>query len=276
MELLDKNQYEHLTTPLEQVKINTLFARAVIEKKVSGLIYVDQTGNPKTFYVVHPYGMSLLFGDSTNSNFNDKFLHYSLNTHQIRDKFEWMQTYPDDWNKVLSDLYGTRLIKVADNKEHIESGIIELNTRVNFKFNQQKYYEKKPLILPQNCKIVQTDMELYDEMKGSVIPTFFWNSAHDFIQNGIGFSLISNNSLAATAYSAFIHNSKLEIGIETVDKFRNQGFAQLACSALIDYCLRNNYEPVWACRLENTGSFKLAEKLGFEVYSKLPYYRLSK
>ncbi|PKP32391.1 MAG: GNAT family N-acetyltransferase [Bacteroidetes bacterium HGW-Bacteroidetes-16] len=275
MELLDKIFYERLTNHLKQVRINNLFARSVIEKKISGQVYVDNFENPKTFYVVHPYGMSLLFGDSQNTDFNNKFLDYSLNTNKIRDKYEWMQAYPSDWDKVLSELYGNRLIKAAENKENKVSGIIELNTRINFKFNREKYIVNKKMILPPTCAIVQTDKKIYEEMIGSVIPSYFWDSADDFINNGIGFSLLCNKKLAATAYSAFIHDNKLELGIETIPEFHGKGFAQLTCSALINYCIEKDYEPIWACRLENTGSYKLAEKLGFEVYSEIPYYRLS-
>lgn len=71
-----------------------------------------------------------------------------------------------------------------------------------------------------------------------------------------------------------MHDNQLEFGIETVDGFRGKGFAFHTASSLIDYCLENNYEPVWACRLENTGSYKLAEKLGFEPTVTLPYYKL--
>jgi hypothetical protein len=276
MELLDKKIYGRLTNHLKQVKINNLFVRSVIERKISGQVFVDNIENPKTFYVVHPYGMSLLFGDSQNTEFNNKFLNYSLNTNKIRDKFEWMQAYPNDWDKVLSELYSNSMIKASENKENKESGIIELNTRINFKFNREKYILNKKMILPQTCTIVQTDKKIYKEMIGSVIPSFFWDSADDFINNGIGFSLLCNKKLAATAYSAFIHDNKLELGIETIPEFRGKGFAQLACSALIDYCIVKDYEPIWACRLENIGSYKLAEKLGFEVYSEIPYYRLSK
>lgn len=276
MKLLDKKFYGRLTNPLKQVKINNLFARSVIEKKISGQVFVDNIENPKTFYVVHPYGMSLLFGDTQNTDFNKKFLNYSLNTNKIRDKYEWMQAYPSDWDKVLSELYSNNLINVAENKDNKESGIIELNTRINFKFNQEKYIEKKKMILPQTCTIVQTDKKIYNEMIGSVIPSGFWDSEVDFINNGIGFSLLCNKKIATTAYSAFIHDNKLELGIETIPEFRGKGFAQLACSALIDYCIVKDYEPIWACRLENTGSYKLAEKLGFKVSNLIPFYRLSK
>ncbi len=121
-----------------------------------------------------------------------------------------------------------------------------------------------------------TDKKIYEEMTGSVVPASFWDTAEDFITNGVGFSLFYNQNLAATAYSAFIHDNKLGLGIETTPGFRGKGFAQLACSALIVYCLETGYEPVWACRLENVSSYKLAEKLGFEMYSEVPYYRLSK
>ena len=112
-------------------------------------------------------------------------------------------------------------------------------------------------------------------MKGSVVPMNFWNNAEEFYNNGIGFSLIYENKVASTSYSAFLHDDKLELGIETMEEFRGKGFAQFTCSALIDYCLENNFEPVWACRLENTGSYKLAQKLGFEPIKRIPYYRLS-
>jgi len=275
MELLKTEYYEKLTDHLRKVKINNLFARSVIEKKISGKVFVDNIENPKTFYVVHPYGMSLLFGDSQNSDFNNKFLDYSLNLNKIRDKHEWMQAYPSDWDKVLSELYFNCMIRSVENNGKLDSGIIELNTRINFKFNRDKYIANKSRTLSLDCMIIRTNKKIYKEMKGSVIPSYFWDTADDFIQNGVGFSLFCNKKLATTAYSAFIHDDKLELGIETINEFRGRGFAQLTCSALIDYCIKNDYEPVWACRLENLGSFRLAERLGFERYREIPYYRLS-
>ena len=88
-------------------------------------------------------------------------------------------------------------------------------------------------------------------MKGNVIPLKFWDSAEDFYENGIGFSLFYNDKLASTAYSACIQKDKMEIGIETIAEFQGNGFAVDTCSILIEYCLNNGYEPVWSCRLEN-------------------------
>jgi GNAT superfamily N-acetyltransferase len=187
-----------------------------------------------------------------------------------------MQVFPDDWNHVLKALFNDSLIKSAENKMKKETGIIELNTRVNFTFDYGRYLNFRKTNLVPDLKIIRTDGKIFSAMQGSVVPFYFWKSADDFLENGVGFSLFYKGELASTAYSSFIHDNKLELGIETVEKLRGKGFAEYTCSALIDYCIENNYEPVWACRLENIGSYKLAQKIGFTPSALIPYYRLSK
>ena len=274
MKLLGKDSYEIVFEPLKAVTINNLFARSVVEKHVSGSVYVDNENNPKTFHVVHPYGMSLLFGDCSNKAFNDAFRDYALNTNRVRNKHEWMQAFPAAWDSVLRDLFAESMITLAGNTAHAGQGVIELNTRINFKFNKDAYLAGGRKRSGGDIQVVRTDKKLYAEMPGSVVPKYFWNSADDFYDNGIGFSLLYQGKLAATAYASFIHDDKLELGIETVEEFRGKGLGQNACCALIDHCLEHGFEPVWACRLENTGSYKLALKLGFEPVARIPYYRL--
>lgn len=272
MILIDKRKYPKVARLLKTVKINCLFARSVAEEKANGRIYVDDENSPGVFYIVHSYGMSLLLGDSNNIQFNTKFLEYALNKNGARNTHEWMQAFPNDWNAVLNNLFADKLIK---SKNNLDDKSIELNTRVNFKFNLESYLSFKQNTTTNENKIVRTNIKIFKAMKGRVIPFYFWKSAEDFVKNGVGYSLFHNNQLASTAYSAFIHDNQLEIGIETVEAFRGKGFAQHTCSALIDYCLENNFESVWACRLENYGSYKLAMKLGFEPTLRIPYYRLS-
>lgn len=275
MILLEKSRYNLLLEPLNELTFNTIFAHAVVENKVSGLIYVDEAERPKTFYVLHPYGMSLLFGESDNMAFNEGFREYALNIRRLRNRHEWMQASSDQWNQLLQELFSGKLIKSGDNTQNLERGVIELNTRVNFKFNPQAYLKRNPVEPDPEIRIVRTDARIFEEMKGTVVPSYFWDSADDFVRHGIGFSLYCKGQLAATAYAAYIQGQKLELGIETVVDFRGKGFAQQVCSALIDFCLQNNYEPVWACKLENTASYNLAQKMGFEQALLLPYYRLS-
>lgn len=70
MKTLPKSNYKKAAEAIKNVAINTLFAEAVIEQKINGKIYVDNIEKPKTFYIIHPYGMTLLLGDSENNEFN--------------------------------------------------------------------------------------------------------------------------------------------------------------------------------------------------------------
>ncbi|WP_343670560.1 GNAT family N-acetyltransferase [Chitinophaga sp.] len=278
MELLDRKDYVKATSALSKMTINNLFARSVLEGKITGKVYADNKLSPTTFYILHPYGMSLLLGNSSNHQFNEQFKNHALNTGKNRQRYEWMQVFPDSWNPVLATLLGDQLVKLEDNEEDLQAGIVELNNRVNFKFNKEKFLLTK-LIQPagnEDIAIVQTDAVLFREMKGSVTPADFWDSEQDFLKNGFAYSLLYQGKLAATAFSACWFGELFELGIETNPEFRGQGFARLVCTKLIEFCIQQGYEPLWACRQANTGSYQLALKLGFDVSSITPYYRLSK
>lgn len=273
MELLHSQHYQLASEPLSKLPINQLFARAVVEGHVSGKIYVDNAEHPTTFLVAHPYGMSLLFGNENNESFNEAFVRYALNESEKRQRTEWLQAYPATWNEKLSVLLRDKMVKEEDRTAG-DTGKIELSTRVNFKFNRQKYLEFKNGFGQNSYEITRTDQHLFEEMSGTVVPKYFWNNADDFYQNAVGFSLLYNGQVASTAFSAFIIDKKLELGIESVAHFRGKQFAIRTCMALIDYCLEKGFEPVWACRLQNTNSFKLAQKIGFEPSLFLPFYKL--
>lgn len=254
---LPKEHYHKLSRFIDQITFNNLFARAVINQTVSGKVYVNDITDPQTWYIVHRYGMSLLGGDHTNNEFNKKFYDYAINKEKTRSIVEWMQVFPEAWNGVLK-LPG-----------------LELNTRVNFVFDLDLYLRFRGLLTEDAAiEIVPLDANLFEKMNGSVVPKVFWDSFSDFISGGKGFCLYYDRRLAATAFSSFLAPGKLEIGIETVPEFRSKGLAERVCVALIDYCLANNLEPLWACRRENIGSYQLAKKLGFVVDKEMSYYRL--
>ncbi|MDP3435105.1 MAG: GNAT family N-acetyltransferase [Bacteroidota bacterium] len=276
MILLDPKDYYKLEQPLRSVGINHLFARAVIEQKMDGEVYVDKIERPSTFYVKHSYGMALLLGKMDKEPFNRQLVSYLLNENNNRKANEWLQAYPQQWNDKLEGLLDGRLLggtdvepnQITDNQQYIK-----VSTRVNFSFKREKYVPFKPEDNDE-FKLVKTDAELFDQISGTVVPRYFWRNKKEFVQQGAGFSLMLEDEPVSTAFSAFAFETELELGIETQSLYQGKGLAQLVCSALIDFCLENNLEPVWACRLENTGSFQLAQKLGFEPVRMIPYYQL--
>ena len=279
MELLNKEQYYKAAEALKEVWFNHLFACAVVEQKIDGLIYTDNSDFPSSFYILHPYGMSLLIGNCKNEDFNIQLTEYLLNKDGLRNRAEWMQVYPEMWNAQLSTLLGNQLLtkKQKNEGDFSETDLVKVDeqTRVNFKFNFDKYADYKANQPYEHLEIFRTGEEEFQNMPGTVVPKFFWQSSTQFLNEGIGFSLRFNGELACTAFSAFINDRQLELGIESAPQFRGKGFAMHTCTALIDYCLENRYEPVWACRLENTASYLLAQKLGFEPVQFHPFYKVN-
>lgn len=284
MILVNENQYEKILVQLKNIPFNTLFARAVLESKVLGKVFVDNINEPKSVYIAHEYGMSLLFGDTENLEFNLNLKKYLLNKNKDRINYEWLQVYPEKWNDKLKELLNDNIIKYSkllDNyskseadtltEKYRENHIIQWG-RVNFIYKEID----KAIFSKSEHKIKLIDSEIYDRIEGSVIPKFFWKSKELFLSEGIGYALMNGDDIVSIAFSSCKFEDVLEIGVETSEKYRNMGFAKYVCQELLSYCQKNNYSPIWACRLENTGSYLLAKNLGFEEAITLPYYELIK
>lgn len=276
MKVLNKDEYHKANKLLGSLPINTLFAQSVANHSVSGSIFVDDSSSPGTFYIAHPYGMSLLLGETTNRKFNEWLYDYLTNRQQKRVKDEWLQVFPAEWNLRLEEILGPDLIKQDPYGMNTVGKVTEY-TRVNFKFNRSKYQElRKNIHLPPDYELTTEKKVIYENMPGSVVPRHFWNNAQDFADRARAFALIHQGEIISTAFSSFLIDRYLEIGIETVELYRGRGYASHLCSLLIDDCIRHGFEPVWACRSDNAGSYGLAVSLGFEPAISIPYYKLVK
>lgn len=255
---LESKDYAKAIEPLGHVRINTLFAEAVIQKVIPGNVYVDDIISPRTFYIAHPFGMSLLFGEPADDLFRRELTDYITNKNKHRHHPEWLQIDPTSrWNEIIDAMAS-----------------ITRNTRVNFSFNRELYFNQKEQFHNPDLKAVRVGQGQFRAGTASVDPKFFWRDEEHFLAEGVGFTILEAGEIASTAFSAFCNHEQLEIGIESHEAYRGRGYAYSVCSALIDYCLSHQLEPVWACRLDNKGSYHLAQRLGFEPSILIPYYRL--
>jgi GNAT superfamily N-acetyltransferase len=277
---LNKVYYTLCKDKNRNAEINTLFAMAVLEGNVEGKVIVDQVEEPSLIYIKHPYGMSLLLGEVENLEFNDWIINEMLNKNHNRNTYEWLQVYPASLNNKLKDILHNNILEYKTTQEDDlsivnQDKIIEYE-RINFSFVLERNLDFKRNQSKKHTKelVIQTNREIFEQLKGSVIPKYFWNNTDDFMNLGIGFTLLKENIPVSTAFSSVIFENKIEIGIETMQGYQGSGYATLVCSKLIDYCLENGYEPVWSCNSSNTLSKKLAERLGFVESKRLSYYRL--
>lgn len=256
MQPLARDEYWRVTELLRAAPMNTLFARAVVENHCRGEVLVDRVDRPGVVHIIHPYGMSLLLG-AAGSRLDPRSLEAVLSRH--RDAPEWLQVFPPEW---------------AERIVGSPRADVERSTRVNFEFHRERFLAFRAAHPVSPFPIGALDRSMFDAARGSVIPRSFWDDAEQFLRGGLGFAVLLDGEPASVAFSSFVIDRELELGIETAEQHRGRGLALWVCAALIDECLARDLRPVWACRLENTASYRLAERLGFAPSRYLPYFRL--
>lgn len=255
---LPASAYARHARVLDDVPMNTLFARAVLDGRADGRVEVDDVDAPRAFYILHDYGMALLCG-APDPALRAAVVRHARNLPRRRAAPEWLQASPA-WHALLASWF-------APYPE------IELHRRLNFMFDAGAFGGSPPL--PEGISLERVVAASFDAMPGSVVPPRFWRSAAEFAARGVGFDVMERGQRVCRAFSAFREGAQLELGIETLDGFRGRGLARLACARLIEHCLAHDLTPVWACRAGNVGSVRLALGLGFAISQDLPYYRLS-
>ncbi len=257
---LSKDRYSVLLEYVMRIPFNMLMARSVIAGHVGGRVFADSFDEPKSFYIVHPYGMTYLCGKSDTDSFNKGLTAYFEGNSFERQREEWLQAYPRDWDIFMDKLVGKNIA-------------VRYN-RINFKFDKERFYEGYLRVDKARFKIISTPADMLFEIKGSVVPKYYWDSPQQFVERAKAFSVIIDGEPVSTAFTSAIHDNQLEIGIETKKEYYGRGLAYLVCAKLIEYCLENGLEPVWSCRLENTASYSLSNKLGFYETLRMPYYHI--
>lgn len=258
--------------PLEEVSIFTGFARAVVECVVPGKIWVDDPDKPRIAHALHSYGMSLLWGPGVGESFPAIVAH--LRGGAYRRKDEYLQIDPRwghlDWDKALDVAPGGT----------VGGPQAQRFTRVNFRFDEALFRERhSEPVLPAGWRVQEMDEMAYQLPDVSVTPRAFWKDFADFVDHGGGMCAVKiadevEDEIGAIAFSATRFDDWLEIGIETRAAYRGLGLARAVAVAMIEKCLAEGLTPIWACRRENTGSFVLAQSLGFVVAKELPFYLL--
>lgn len=260
----------------ENVTINHIFAEAVLIGKAEGIVHVDNIQSPRTFHVRHHYSMSMLFGDHTNAEFNGAFRKYALNVDNCRKEVEWLQAFPPVWDEVLQqDLLTIRVSPLSSMSSQAQfAPCIQVHSRVNFRFDMSKFESRTQRSCSPVITVVPINETLFHTLEGAIVPKIFWKTAEEFLVNGIGYCVMVNEEVAAHAFAADVLHHEAEIGIETVPAHRGHGYAELAAVAMIEHCIKHHLTPVWACRLSNDASYRLAQKVGFVVTQYIPYYFL--
>jgi len=85
------------------------------------------------------------------------------------------------------------------------------------------------------------------------------------LKRGIGYCILHRDRIVSAATSMAASKKAIDIEIETVPDFRNQGLGTTVGAKLVLHCLEKKIEPRWLAA--NVISEKLALKLGYRYHN---------
>jgi RimJ/RimL family protein N-acetyltransferase len=100
----------------------------------------------------------------------------------------------------------------------------------------------------------------------------FWDSVEMFLDRGLGYVMVRQGEAVGICFSAFVAGNTHAIDIETIERYRRRGFAEMVAREFVKECKKRGLKPHWECMKENIASAALAEKLGFKKNTEYRLY----
>ena len=233
-------------------------------------VFVDNRGDPQTAVIVvfRHTDLRIWFyfgGRADNKEFNKEFRKMLYQEPFIKDKEEkpvefWVELSNKDW------------------EEGINSVLKDPNSEIRL------YHEIKELklknwrdFIPEGYSVAPIDLSLKekDHLKGDMYYNYLFYGAlrtHWFpFEEGLkdirGFLLVrEDKEVVSFCILGFLtKNYDIEVyGIGTLGEYRRRDFASIVGAATVEYCLPKYKSIRWVCTSTNVGSYKTAEKIGYE------------
>jgi RimJ/RimL family protein N-acetyltransferase len=100
-----------------------------------------------------------------------------------------------------------------------------------------------------------------------------WGSADYFSANAFGAATLHGSTIVSWSVADCVSGTGCEIGIHTDPAYRRRGLAAITAARAVDYALSHGFSAVgWQCADDNAGSFRTAEKVGFELERRYADY----
>ena len=255
-----KSQFSTVTPLLEGVSAY-LSLPAVIEGTSSGRVWVDDLIDPG----------SALVWDLANG-----FLFVCAKSRSDVDNSEVTKVLKETLKPLArksgyTELYILFLPEIEET--HVDELLRNLpfSTRdiYHFHLSSPSTISTSDIVIPPPFQLVRIDHEILDNDKIINIKEIkrcikaCWNSLEDYFENGVGYLLLTDDTVVSWCSTDYVVSNTCDLYVETFDGYREKGFGTIVASASVKECLYRNYEVDWHCWQYNTGSIRLAEKIGF-------------
>lgn len=250
---LERNSYGMVKKFVDIITCDKVYPLSILEGRQVGRVFVDSVKNINSALFWHYCGFSYLTGNPSEAFLNDISLLIK-------------QEYEPNQRRCVLHINNDDL----DNYFSNVSGIIRAE-QYRFLFKQDKSDECS-LLLKNGYEIRELDEKILSKLDGRIIPSFSWGSTDDFLEKGKGYCILDENEVVTVAFTAAISDTEVDIGIETNEKYRKQGFGKCVAALMVKDVLKRNKTPIWECNINNLGSKAIAESVGFEVLETYPLF----
>ncbi len=266
---LKPNEFERVR-PLFEGFDYSLSIRAALEGNNPGRIFVDDVERPRTAFALTVEGY-LLAGEHDNPATNEalrRFLKEQIFTGQVfvnGNESLSLAVHPSAWETKLTELIPTHEIEKLERYHYLCRAV---------KFDWRNH-------LPEGYTLHRVDATLMndpqvvwpDPVREFFNPAEMWGALENFWAKGVSFCILHEQQVVAWCTCDCVAGSQIDVGIVTRPGYRRRGLAAIAVAATVEYCLSHGFSAVgWHCNAQNTGSWKTAEKVGFERNREYAYY----
>lgn len=130
--------------------------------------------------------------------------------------------------------------------------------------------------LPAGYEIRRMDRALLERCPGHDENIVRYGSIDNFLDKGFAICIMRGEEIVCEAYADMEIMGVRELGVDTLEAYRKQGLATIACAHLIKLCEQSGSHAYWDCAKLNHASAAVARKLGFRNergYKLLAWFR---
>jgi GNAT superfamily N-acetyltransferase len=267
----------HELTPEQFAGVRPLFAgfdyslslEAAIEGVNPGRIFVDDAENPRTGLALTVEGY-LLAGEHDDPEILEalrQFLRDSIFSGKVYvngDDSLSLAVHPEAWEARLSELIPT-YDALSLPRYHYLCRRVALDW-------QSSMPEGYTLRRIDREFLSNRDLALSEDLGEEEIEAY-WGSVAHFLERGIGFCVLDGGEEVSHCTADCAAGTQVDVGVYTAPAHRRKGLAATVVAATVEHCLSHGFRQVgWHCNVENAGSWKTAERVGFELNREYVYY----
>lgn len=248
----------------------SLSIHAAIEGNNPGRIFVDDVYNPRTALALTVEGY-LLVGDDGNLETNEalrRLFKERVFTGEVfvdDDRSMFLAVHPQTWEAKLPQLIPTHEVQKIKRYHYVcRAAKFDWRNHVPAEYTVRRV----DAALLNDTKVVFPDALRewvdFDEMGWTM---------ENFLSKGVSFAVLREHEVVAWCHPDCVAGDAIDVGIITHPAHRRRGLAAAAVAATVEYCLSHGFSAVgWHCNADNVGSWKTAEKVGFERNREYAYY----